>query len=216
MRNRRYCSVKCRQHLKQKLTTRTGLLEALNTRYATFYFTDELIVMDIVVHDIREVFRYTAIRTKGSRPADDFGKLANRLGEAWWAEEKRTKKKYMASRKLLEMAERHLITEGLVRPHLIRVATVRSESLQYLGISKAELGSNELAKIVKNAYRRKVKVHHPDVGGEATTFRRIHEAYKELLRWADHPTFLRRRGFPDKWYYDSTNQKWIQPVITKK
>lgn len=48
MRNRRYCSVGCRQHLRQKLTTRTGLLEALNVRHATFYFTSEMIVLDLL------------------------------------------------------------------------------------------------------------------------------------------------------------------------
>ncbi len=216
MRNRRYCSVKCRQHLRQKLTTRSGLLEAIHARYATFYFTDDLIVMDVMVHDLREVFRFSASRTKGCRPADDFGKMANRLGDAWWAEENRTKRKYMASRKLLDLAERHAISEGLVRPRLIRVATVKPESLQYLGISKAELGSRELTKLIKNAYRREVKVHHPDTGGQASTFRKLHDAYQELLRWADNPTFIRRRGFPDKWYYDSANQKWIQPILVRK
>ena len=216
MRNRRYCSVKCRQHLKQKLTTRSGLLEALNTRHATFYFDEDQIVMDVIVRDIREVFRYTAVRTKGARPADDFGKMANRLGEAWWAEEKRTKRKYMASRKLLEMAEKHNISEGLVRPRLIRVASVRSESLHHLGLSKAELGSPELPKLIKNAYRRQVKIHHPDAGGNAVTFRKIHDAYRDMLRWADCPTFLRRRGFIDKWYYDGAAQKWVQPVPRKK
>lgn len=216
MRNRRYCSMKCRQHLRQKLITRTGLLEALNTRHATFYFTEDLIIMDVIVRDIREVFRYTAVRTKGSRPADDFGKMANRLGEAWWAEEKRTKRKYMASRKLLELAEKQDLSEGLVRPRLIKVASVRSESLHYLGIGKAELGSTELPKLIKSAYRRQVKIHHPDAGGDAVTFRKIHDAYRDMLRWADSPTFLRRRGFPDKWYYDGAAQKWVQPVPRKK
>ena len=216
MRNRRYCSVKCRQHLRQKLTTRNGLLEALNARHATFYFTEDEIFIDVIVRDIRDVFRYSALRTKGKRPADDFGNLANRLGEAWWAERGRTKKKYMATRRLLEMAEKRDVLEGLVRPRLVRVATIKPESLQYLGISKAELGSHDLQQIIKSAYRRQVKIHHPDAGGEAMTFRKIHDAYKDLLRWADNPTFIRRRGFTDKWYYDGAHQKWVQPVPRKK
>ncbi len=216
MRNRRYCSVRCRQHLRQKLTTRTGLLEAINARHATFYFTEDIIVMDVIVRDIRQVFRYKALRTKGSRPADDFGKMANRLGEAWWAEEHRTKRKYMASRMLLEMAEKLDVSEGLVRPRLIKVASVKPESLHYLGLSKAELGSPELPKLVKSAYRRQVKIHHPDAGGDAIIFRKIHDAYKDLLRWADCPSFIRRRGFPDKWYYDGASQKWVQPVPKKR
>jgi len=32
------------------------------------------------------------------------------------------------------------------------------------------------------------------------------------LFWADNPTFIHRRGFPDKWYYDSDNKKWVQPI----
>src|SRR5512145_3460865 len=74
---RRYCSVKCRQHLRQKLNTRSGLLQALNTRYATFYFTDELIILDIVPHGIREIFRYAALRLLDVKPAEDFGKMTN-------------------------------------------------------------------------------------------------------------------------------------------
>ncbi len=41
LKNRRYCSIKCRQHLRQKLNMRSGLLQTLNTRYATFYFSEQ-------------------------------------------------------------------------------------------------------------------------------------------------------------------------------
>lgn len=213
---RRYCSIKCRQHLRQKLNTRSGLLQALNTRYATFYFTDTLIVLDVVPHGIREIFRYTALRTDGIKPAEDFGKMTNMLGDAWWAEEKRTTKNYLASRRVLEMAERCAISEGLTRPRFIRVPTVKPEKLILLDIAKADISSRELGKLIKNAYRRQVKIHHPDMGGQASTFRKIHEAYKDLLRWADHPTFIRRRGFTDKWYYDGDNKRWVQPMPVRR
>lgn len=213
---RRYCSVRCRQHLRQKLTTRSGLLQALNTRYATFYFTDSVIILDVVPHGIREIFRYVAMRTDGSKPADDFGRMTNMLGDAWWAEEKRTTKNYLASRRVLEMAERLVISEGLTRPRFVKVPTVKPENIILLDIAKADLGSRELFKVIKNAYRRQVKIHHPDVGGKAATFHKIHEAYKDLLRWADNPTFIRRRGFSDKWYYDGDNKKWVQPVPVRK
>jgi hypothetical protein len=216
IKSRRYCSVKCRQHLRQKLNTRSGLLQALNTRYATFYFTDTVIILDVVPHGIREIFRYVALRTEGSKPAEDFGKMTNMLGEAWWAEEKRTAKNYLASRRVLEMAERLVISEGLTRPRLIKIPTVKPENLIYLDIAKADLGSRELVKMIKNAYRRQVKIHHPDVGGKAAAFRKIHEAYKDLLRWAENPTFVRRRGFADKWYYDGDNKKWVQPIPVRK
>ncbi len=213
---RRYCSVKCRQHLRQKLNTRSGLLQALNTRYATFYFTDTLIILDVVPHGIREIFRYAALRTDGSKPAEDFGRMTNRLGAAWWEEEKRTKKNYLASRHVMEMAERLAISEGLTRPRFIKVPTVKPDNLILLDMTKVDLGARELGKVIKNAYRRQVKIHHPDAGGQASAFRKIHEAYQELLRWADDPKFIRRRGFSDKWYYDGDNQKWVQPMPAKQ
>ena len=216
IKKRRYCSLKCRQHLRQKLNTRGGLLQALNTRYASFYFSDDMIILDVVPHGIREIFRYTALRTDGMKPAEDFGALTNRLGDAWWEEEKRTGKNYLASRRVLELAERHVISEGLARPRLIKVATAKPENLILLDMAKADLSSRDLIKMIKNAYRRQVKIHHPDAGGKAATFRKIHEAYKEMLLWADHPSFIRRRGFSDKWYYDGDNKKWVQPVPAKK
>ena len=39
MGTRKYCSVVCRKKLRYQLNVRTGLLKALNARYATFYFT---------------------------------------------------------------------------------------------------------------------------------------------------------------------------------
>jgi len=213
---RRYCSVRCRQHLRQKLNTRTGLLQALNARYATFYFTPSAVVLDVVPHGVREIFRFTAARTRGCRPADDFGRMTNILGGAWWDEEKRTAKNYLASRRVLEMAERLAISEGLARPRLIKAPTVKPENLVLLDIARVDLGSRDLIRIIKNAYRRQVKVHHPDAGGQAAIFRKIHAAYQEMLRWADNPTFIRRRGFPDKWYYDGDHKRWVQPMPARK
>jgi hypothetical protein len=213
---RRYCSVKCRQHLRQKLNARSGLLQALNTRYATFYFTDTMIILDVVPHGIRQIFRYAVLRTEGNKPAEDFGRMTNMLGDVWWAEERRTAKNYLASRRVLEMAERLFMEEGLRRPRLIKAPTVHPENLVYLGMARADLSSRELPKIIKNAYRRQVKIHHPDKGGSSASFRKIHEAYQDLLRWADHPKFIHRRGFPDKWYYDGDNKKWVQPLPVRK
>ena len=198
--------------MRQKLNMKSGLLQALNTRYATFYFSDTMIIMDIVPHGIKEIFRYTSKRIEGNNPAMDFSIMTNVLGGAWWAESKRTNKNYLASQHVLKLATRCAISEGLQRPRLIRIPTIKMEVLNYLEIKKADLNSHDLSKIIKNAYRQQVKIHHPDAGGQASTFRKIHDAYKESLRWADNPTFIRRRGFSDKWYYDGDNKKWVQPT----
>ncbi len=213
---KRYCSLHCRRQLRQRLNARTGLLQALNTRYATFYFDDDAIVMDVVVHGIREIFRFAAPRQAGKKPADDFGGLANLLGAAWWAEEKKTRKTYLASSHVLGMAQRYAITEGLTRPRLMKIPTVNPQNLAHLDLAKTDLQVSDPVRLVKNAYRRQVKIHHPDAGGQAAAFRKIHDAYKELLRWADHPTFIRRRGFTDKWYYDGDNKRWVGPMPTKR
>lgn len=212
MNNRRYCSIRCRQNLRLKLNMKSGLLQALNTRYATFYFSDTIIILDIVPNGIKEIFRYASRRKDGHNPAADFSIMTNQLGEAWWAESKRTNKNYLASQHVLKLATRHAILEGSQRSRLIRIPTIKMDVLDCLEINKADLNSHELSKIVKNAYRRQVKIHHPDLGGQAATFRKIHDAYKELLRWADNPVFIRRRGFPDKWYYNAESEKWIQPT----
>jgi len=212
MKNRRYCSLKCRQQLRQKLNTRSGLMQALNTRYATFYFSDTMIIMDVVPHGIKEIFRYKWLRSTGNSPSEDFSQMTNMLGNAWWEEEQRTNKKYLASRHVLGLATRCVISPVLLRPKLIKIPTIKTSAMNYLEIDKADIASNEVCKIIKNAYRRQAKIHHPDLGGHAQTFRKLHAAYLELLRWADNPTFIRRRGFPDKWYYDSDNKKWVQPM----
>ena len=52
----------------------------------------------------------------------------------------------------------------------------RSEALKVLGL---ESGATQ--QMIRKAYRRLVKQHHPDVGGSKAAFRRVHEAYQLLL-----------------------------------
>ena len=55
MKRRKYCSIECRQRLRYNLNLRTGLLRALNTRYATFYFTESLIRDFLTQNNIAEI-----------------------------------------------------------------------------------------------------------------------------------------------------------------
>ena len=213
--NRKYCSIRCRQNLRQRLNARNGLLEALNTRWATFYFSGTMIYLDIFASGYKEIFGFAFARVSGQRPSDDFSKSAKELGRAWWEEEKRTKKKYLASRHVLNLAAKSPIVAS-VRPKIFRVYNIQESSLSCLGISRADLESKHLKNIIKNAYRKQAKIHHPDLGGYASTFRRINSAYQELLQWAENPRFIKRRGFTDKWFYDGDNKKWVQPIPMKK
>jgi len=212
MKKKRYCSIKCRQKLRLKLNMRSGFLQALNARYATFYFSDTKITMDVIPRGFREIFRYTALRVPGRKPGEDFSKMADVLGTAWWEELKRTNRQYLASRHVLGLATREAVSVVALRPLQVKIPTIQKKYLDFLSIDKSQLESPELRKLVKDAYRRQAKIHHPDIGGSAATFRSIHDAYKKLLLWAENPVFVRRRGFTDKWFYDGENKKWVQPI----
>lgn len=215
MARRKYCSVDCRQRLRRVLNQRTGLLRALNTRYATFYFTDTVIVMDILLYGETEIFSFIFERDARNRPADDFGVMANRLGNAWWAEQKRTNRKYLASRHVLDQFQRNGTPTDHVRPRSTRVPSAKKQPLTHLKIGVQELCRDDCRERIKRAYRKQVRRHHPDCGGSADMFRKVHEAYQELLAWAETPTFIHRRGFPDKWFYDGNRNRWIQPTPVK-
>jgi hypothetical protein len=209
---RRYCSIDCRQKLRQRLDMRCGLLQALNTRYATFYFSDFLIIMDILPYGYKEICSFFYPRTPGKNPGEDFGRMADILGETWWAEQRRTKKRYFATLHVLKQATRNLVPPQAVKPRILHTPDIRPASLIYLNLEKSNLNSPELFKMIRDAYRRQAKIHHPDLGGNAVMFRKIHQAYRDLLRWAENPSFIRHRGFPDKWFYEGEKERWTQPT----
>jgi hypothetical protein len=191
------------------------LLKALNTRYATFYFTDAATIMDVLCHGSSEIFSFIYPRSPGNKPAEDFSKMANILGNAWWAEKRRTNKKYLASRHILEQADRNNVSTDDVKPSTIINPTIQGTSLIHLKLDKSALFSHELQQQIKKAYRLQAKKHHPDLGGDKTSFIKIHRAYEELIQWADNPSFATRRGFPDKWFYDGNKNQWVQPIPSK-
>ncbi|MGD2269456.1 MAG: J domain-containing protein [Desulfobacterales bacterium] len=212
MGRRKYCSIECRQKLRRTLNVRTGLLKALNTRYATFYFTENMIVLDILPYGSKEIFSFIYQRETGKKPAEDFCRMADTLGNAWWAERRRTNKKYLASRHVFEHAHRNKTPQNPVKPLEINIPSVKGKSLIHLKLGKSDLESPELLRLIKKAYRHQAKKHHPDHGGNTLAFRKIHGAYQELVNWVDNPTFVKRRGFPDKWFYDGGNNRWVQPT----
>ncbi|MFH1991870.1 MAG: J domain-containing protein [Pseudomonadota bacterium] len=208
---RKYCSADCRRKLRYSLEIRTGLLRALNTRYATFYFTEMIIIMDILPYGSREIFSYIYPRSTGKKPAEDYCRLSNLLGSEWWSEKKRTHKHYLATRHIFDQAIRNGYPENHVIPFETKTPAIKETSLAHLKLGKSDLCSPDLEKKIKRAYRIQVKKYHPDLGGDTDTFRKIHQAYEELISWAECPIFFRRRGFPDKWFYDGNTNQWVQP-----
>ena len=193
----------------------TGLLRALNTRYATFYFTYDTINLDVLPYGSKEIFSFIYPRTGRKKPVEDFRRLADTLGNAWWAERRRTNKKYRAAQVVFEKARRNNNPVEAVEPYVLKIPSVKDRALIRLKLGRKLLDSPELIRIIKTAYRQQAMQHHPDRGGDSSTFRRIHQAYQDLVRWAESPTFVRRRGFPDKWFYDGNSNRWVQPTPAK-
>jgi len=170
--------------------------------------------MDILPYNESRIYSFLYPRESGGTPAQDFSQLSNMLGDAWWKEKKRTQKAYLASKHVLDNAQKSSGAVEVVKPLETRIPSVKGEgkSLLHLKLSKSDLGSAELKQVIKSAFRRQARIHHPDLGGDEAAFRKIHQAYEELAAWAEEPTFLRRSGFPDKWFYDGEKNRWIQPV----
>ena len=212
MGRRKYCSIECRQKLRYSLNMRTGLLKALNTKYATFYFTTSLIFMDVLPYGSVSIFSFLFPRTLGKKPVDDFAKMSNVLGNAWWAEKNRTNKRYIATQHILQKAKNKDAATKSIKPFEIVKPARMVRSLTFLKLDRADLDSPQLQRTIKSAYRQQAKLHHPDQGGDVADFRRIQQAYEQLMDWAENPTFTRRRGFPDKWFYEGSTNRWIQPA----
>lgn len=211
---RRYCSVACRQQLRYQLNVRSGLLKALNTRYATFYFTDRLLVLDILPYNEPGIFSFLYLRQKQRTPAEDFSNMSNILGNSWWHEKNRTRKSYLAARHVLAKADRKSTAVDALKPNEIIIPSVKGggKPLVHLRLRKSDLEGPELKKVIKSAFRREARKHHPDLGGGEASFRRVYQAYEDLMAWAEEPTFMRRSGFPDKWFYEGEKHRWIQPA----
>jgi hypothetical protein len=208
--------VECRKNLHYKLDIRTGLIRALNARYATFCFSDDIIAMDMLLYGSGDTYSFFYPRSQGKKPAEDFGRMADLLGELWWDEQRRTKKRYVASHHVLERAFRNVTPLPEVKPVTVRVPSVKETLLRDLDIDKTLLTSPDFQSIVKDAYRRRAKEYHPDHGGDAVKFRDIYTSYQELMAWAKNPSYVMKFGFTDKWLYSGNTNRWKQPLSLKK
>lgn len=215
-RHRRYCAMSCQQYLLASLNRRTGLLQALSVRYATFYFSEFVIMMDLLIYDVEQIFSYMLPRSPGKKPVEDFCVLSNILGTLWWNEKNRTKKRYLATQQVLDQASKTKAPLNSVMPASLSIPSVKAGNLVRLELSNDDLMPSDLETTIKSAYRRQVKKHHPDLGGCSETFLKIQEAYEKLNQWAKRPTFVRQKGFPDKWLYQGAYNSWIKPIMPRK
>ncbi len=127
---------------------------------------------------------------------------------------KRTNREYLASRHVLGIAAHQQTASQSIQPEVIRIPAIKGsdKALVHLKLDRASLASPELKQVIKSAYRRQARASHPDLGGDEATFRKIYLAYESLMTWAEEPSFLKRSGFPDKWFYDGAKNRWVQPT----
>jgi hypothetical protein len=211
MGRRMYCSPHCRQRLLQSLELRIGLLQALGTRFATFYFSESAITLDLLLYGDNNLVRFVYPRTPRKNPADDFSAMANLLGKAWWDERDRTKKRFAANEHVIGLGKVCDDSLSTVKPSSISVPSIKPEVLSAMGISKKDIQTANKSFDLKNVYRAEVKKRHPDVGGNPDDFRDLHKAYKELKEWLSSPHYTTKMGFPDKWFYNGGHGKWFPP-----
>mgnify|MGYP002063947042 CR=1 FL=1 len=47
---------------------------------------------------------------------------------------------------------------------------------------------------------------------DEATVKRLRRRRGRWVLQPENPSFTRRRGFPDKWFYDGETNRWVQPV----
>lgn len=207
---KRYCSKECRRELFRRLQILAGLLRALRTKYAAFSFTESLLVLDIRPQGSKKVYRFHYQRSLCQKPAQDLFNMTDELGNLWWDKKRQTGKRYRASQYLLENAIKDNIPPDSVIPLEIKSPVCIAKSLTSLKLTNEDLKSSKPHKAIKSAYRKEALKHHPDRGGDSESFRKINNAYQELVNWLKSPTLRIRKGIPCRWCFDG--KKWKTPL----
>jgi hypothetical protein len=210
---KRYCRRDCKDEFVFKLKWFNNLLRALDARFATFFFTETVLILNILPATSREVRSYFYPRRIGVKPSQDMNHMVFELGQIWWGHKERTKSRRGASRLTLSRGQTGVASLQTVRPvELLQGVTV-GKQLKCLRIPKEALMQSEDAEQeVKRAFRKAALEHHPDTGGDAVSFQKVHQAYLELLAWLKKPRYQIRRGVAGQWGYMAGRSSWLPPL----
>ena len=211
---RRYCTPQCRTQMLWVLSLSKGLLKAFNTQYATFFFNESHVVLDILPFWSDKVSRFSYKRKRWRKPAEDLKELILSSGEEWYRLVNNTSKSH-ASHILLsknhteEVLPQQLKPDKSLRP---RLTPQERKSIRLLKLKAEELLSDGHIHKIKAAYKKLAKLYHPDVGGDEELFKKINEAHEQLLMWARNPQYTSRRALKDLWSYDGRTNRWTPPL----
>ena len=211
-RKRRYCSKECKDRLVFALRWLKNLLLALNTNYATFSFSEYLLIVNILPHRSKEVFSYFYKRTPGQTPAEDLKAMCLELSREWYNKNEQTNCRALASVHILKKGQKGVVSKDLIEPVAKKSKYNIQKQLKSLKLSIDDMDSEGSKEKIKAAYRKEAMRTHPDVGGDGEKFKIVSESYQELIQWLKIPVFIIARGVPDKWSYDGTSYKWRTPL----
>ncbi|MGD2125052.1 MAG: DnaJ domain-containing protein [Desulfobacteraceae bacterium] len=212
---RRYCSKECREQVLWVLSLSKGLLRVFNARYAAFSFNKNYVFLDVLPVWSKEISRFVYKRTSGKKPAEDLKSLILQSAEEWYRIINNRNSKSYASLFLLRRNHTDRIPPDSIRPDKKmrpRFSKRERESLEFLQLKIEELLTDGHASKIRTSYKKLAKIYHPDVGGDAEKFKRLHEAHQQMLLWAESPQFTSRKALVDSWSYDGATNRWSPPL----
>jgi hypothetical protein len=196
------------------LSLSKGLLKVFNARYAAFSFTKNHVILDVLPVWAKEISRFTSRRRSANKPAEDLKRLILESGSKWYEIVNNNSKSY-ASMCLLNEKHYRKISPNAIKPdHTLRPRFSKDEkaSMKILRLKMEELISDGKTSKIKASYKKLAKIYHPDVGGDAEKFKRLNEAHRQMLLWAENPHFTSRKALVDCWSYDGSTNKWSPPL----
>ncbi|MFP4257372.1 MAG: hypothetical protein ACLFRE_00090 [Desulfovermiculus sp.] len=209
----RYCSRQCKDNFTLKLGWFNNLLRVVETRYATFSFTEAHLVLNILPRHSHVVYTYMFTRMPGHKPAQDMDPMIFSLGKIWWGHRDKTKSEKRASRHVLSKGSTCLVGQQSVEPVSRETAPTVGKQLRQLKMQRTDLlHPIEAEERLKRAFRQAALASHPDTGGDPAAFRQVYAAYQDLLSWIENPRYQRRRGVPGQWCYVAGRSAWLTPL----
>ena len=212
---RRYCSKECRQQINWVLSLSKGLLRTFNARYASFSFTHDHVILDMLPAWAKEISRFICRRTPGNKPAEDLKNLILESGREWYHLVDNNNSKSYASLSLLMKKHKKGIDPSNIKPDRKirpRLSKHENDCLKILRLRRKDLSSDSNLAKIRSAYKKMAKIYHPDVGGDTEKFKQLNEAHKQMLLWSENPQYTSRKALRDCWSYDGSTNRWSPPL----
>ncbi len=212
---RRYCSKECRSYIQWVLSLSKGLLRALNTRYAAFFFTRDQVILDVFPVWSKHISRFKRRRTLGNKPAEDLKRMVLEFGKQWHDMVNNNHSQSYASLHLVNRNHHKSIHLDAIKPNRNsspRLSKAETGYLKILKLKRDDLADGMTKARIKTAYKKMAKVCHPDAGGDDDQFKKLNDAHQQMLLWAENPQYTSRKALQDCWSYDGFTSRWTPPL----